>query len=518
METELPARLAGLLDPAAYPHPSGSIELIQTPISWVFLTGEFAYKIKRPVHLPFADFRELDRRAELCREEVRLNRRFAPELYLDVCPVVADAGRARMSGGGETIEYAVRMRQFRADEELDRLLAAGIGAEPLREFAAALARIHATLPIAGTEEAWGNPAAIRDVVIANLAQCREAGAGLGTDDSLRELRRELEARLTGAAALMTARKAAGRVRECHGDLHTRNVVRWESRLLPFDCLEFEPAFRWIDVADEIAFLFMDLGAEGCPHHAHAFLDGYLAASGDFEACRLLDLYAAHRALVRAKVTALGIADAASEAARDRLRQRHLRYVAGARQALERPPPALVLMSGFSGSGKTWLARRLAPRLGAIHIRSDVERKRLAGLPELGRSGLGIAQGLYSEEQSARLYEHLAECATHVLAGGHSVIVDASFLRRRDRERLRAVAAMSAVPALIVRCEAPPEILRARIAERLRGNADASEAGPDVLEWQRTHAEPPGADEDAAVIVADTSRADVVEDMLARLAR
>ena len=514
MSGALAGDLAGLMTAEAYPHAVGRIELVQTHISWVLLTGEYAYKIKRPVRYAFVDLTSFEQRARLCAEELRLNRRFAPDLYIDVCPVTLRAGVARIGGSGEIIEHAVKMRQFAREEMLDRLLEAGrIEPRELREFGADLARIHADLPVARASDPWGAPERVSTVLLGNLRETGEALARLPARLSVADLQSAMEARLAATASLIASRKAAGKVRECHGDLHSRNVVRFGGRLVAFDCLEFEPAFRWIDVADEIAFLYADLRSEGGAAHAYEFLSGYLAATGDYEACRLIALYAAHRMVVRAKVTALTAADAGDEASRSQLQQQAAAYVQRAREELAERERILVLMSGLSGSGKTWLARRLGPRLEAIHLRSDVERKRLAGLPESGRTGSGIGEGLYSAAASAQVYEHLAQSAAHVLLGGFCAIVDATFLRRSDRTRFAQLAKDLGVPALLVQCEAPPSVLRERIEEREREGTDASEAGMDVLRWQLANAEPVGSDEGLRILRVETTRSDMLEELI-----
>jgi predicted kinase len=278
------------------------------------------------------------------------------------------------------------------------------------------------------------------------------------------------------------------------------------RLLAFDCMEYSDEFRWIDVADEIAFLLADLKALKHAAHAQAFLGGYLAESGDFEACRVLDVFEAHRALVRAKVTALGWADRARsrDAGLGLARSQFQAYVGEAQAALAPKRPPLVLMGGFSGSGKTWIATRLAPLLGAIHVRSDVERKRLAGLSETARTGSPVAQGLYGPEASARVYEHLARCAEHALEGGRPVIVDAAFGKREQRARFRALAARLGVAVFLLHCRASPEVTHQRLARRHALGADASEADSAVLRWQEAHAEPVGANEGLAVLEVDTT--------------
>jgi uncharacterized protein len=476
----LPEHLASLLQREAFDHPVSDVQVVETNICWVLLTGEYAYKIKRPVVLPFVDLSSLERRAFLCSEEVRLNRRFAPDLYLGVVPITLSAGRARFGGAGEAIEQAVRMRQFRREDELDRLLSTGnVAPEELAAFGRELARIQDSLPVVDRARPYGSAAFVRDSFKENVRQCMQLSARVGLAERVRVMEPLIRKRLDAAETLIEARRAAGRVRECHGDLHTRNVVRYEGRLVAFDCLEFEPSFRWIDVAEEIAFLFMDLRVHEGEEHATAFLNGYLAESGDFEACRLVKLYGAHRALVRAKVAALQAGGAAE----------CLSYIRCAGDLLEPQNPKLTLMSGVSGSGKTWLAERLALPARAVHVRSDVERKRMAGIEERGTSGSPVQGGLYTEEMSAKLYERLADCASDALAGGFNVIVDATFLRRRDRATFVALARRHEVSITLLRCQAPKDVLMSRIDDRARKGKDASEATGSVLEWQLAHQEP-----------------------------
>ena len=509
----LPPYLLSLLKPEAYPHPVATVQLIETHISWVLLTGEFAYKLKRPVQYPFVDLRSAERRAFFCAEEVRLNRRFAPELYLEVCKVTTSNGQVRMAGEGQVIEHAVRMRQFECEDGLDRLLATGrVEPRELEVFGRDLAAIHARLPVAQGPQDWGRPAKVRALLLENVTQCVKLAAPLGTHAEVRALSEPYTLLLEAADPWIAIRRQEGRVRECHGDLHSRNVVRYGGRLVAFDCIDFEPAFRWIDVAEELAFLLMDLDARHAPLHGQAFLAGYLAQSGDYQACRLLRLYQIHRALVRAKVTALEASSASRQSAREVAIEQHKAYLECVRRLLTPKRPTLLLMFGLSGSGKTWLANQLAPLLGAVHVRSDVERKRLAGLAEHERSHSAVEQGLYSRESTARVYEHLAQCADDALAGGYIVIVDATFHRREDRARFQRIAAERGVDLRLIHCHAPKDLLEVRIAERGRTQADASEADLSVLEWQASHLEPIVAEEDLRVIDADTTRTTVVSDV------
>ncbi len=517
MSDGLPLSLSALLLPAAYPHAVDSIELIRTHVSWVLLTGEFAYKLKRPVRYPYIDLTRAERREFCCREELRLNRRFAPQLYIEVCAITAAAGKARIGGDGTTIEYAVKMRQFRREDELDRLLASGeLAPDELGIFGGALAAIHARLPTAGATDPWATAEQVSRGILENLAQCAQAADVFSDVARIEALRAPLQEQLVTLQQWMEARRRAGRVRECHGDLHTCNLVRWRSRLLAFDCMEFEPAFRWIDVADEIAFLLADLGARGYPDHAHRFLAGYLAASGDYQACRLLPMYQAHRALVRAKIIAVSAreSDTANGAGQ---RQEWRRLTGFAATALTAHRSRLFLTCGPSGSGKTWLADRLAPRLRAIHLRSDVERKRRVGLPPATRLQAEPAQGVYSPESTAAVYADLLAQVEDLLAGGRDAIVDATFGRREQRERFLERARQMGAWCLIIVCAAPVEVLHTRVATRCLAGGDASDADQAVLGWQLARHEALDATELARAVYAHTDEPGVIEDVMRQVA-
>jgi aminoglycoside phosphotransferase family enzyme/predicted kinase len=509
MSATLPKHLAGLLQPQAYPHPVDAVSVVETHLSWVLLTGQVAYKIKRPVCFPFVDLRSHERRGFYCAEELRLNRRFAPELYQAVCPVVIRNGLASIGDAGEPVEHAVKMMQFPREQELDQLLERDdIAPVELEAFGQDLAAIHAGLPVAELPAPWGDPKAIHSTIDNNLEETTRAAVVFDSASDVRALRPDLERCLEEAEPWMADRRDDGRVRECHGDLHAANMVRLDTRLVAFDCMEFEPAFRWIDVADEVAFLVADLEARQAVPQSQAFLAGYLARSGDYQACRLLPLYRAHRALVRAKVTALSRDVTQRSDSEDVGRSRHRAYLDCAAAALARQRPLLILMSGLSGSGKTWLAQRLAPLLGAVHLRSDVERKRLAGLGETSRSGSAVAEGVYSRGFTNRVYEHLAVAAEDVLAGRYNAIVDATFARRDDRGTFRKLARRLGVSVCLIHCRAPHELLVKRIIARHLQGEDPSEADVSVLDWQKEHWEPIGADEQWSVIPIETGEVDL----------
>ena len=504
-----PNELKNLLRAQAYPHPADSIVLVETHISWVLLAGEFAYKIKRPVGLAFVDQRSLERRYFLCQEELRLNRRFAPQLYLEVVGVTQRNGEAQIGGEGPAIEYAVRMLRFDRSQELDRLLASG-GIDPaeLERFGYRMAELQSELPRTSLTDPWGQPGAVQDLILKNFEETLRAAGPIGSGREIEALRAPLLRKLDSTRRSLQQRREAGFVREGHGDLHARNIARIDGELLAFDCVEFEPSFRWIDVADEASLLLMDLEARGSPLHAHAFWDGYLQQSGDYGGHRVLDLYKAHRALVRAKVAALTIAR--SEASEDQaLLEEHRALLRRAHLALAPRKVLLLLIAGVSGSGKSWLARRLAPALQMTHVRSDVERKRLGCLELTERSSSDLGQNLYSPAMTDAVYARLRECAGAILSGGHSALIDATFSMRAMRQRFVTLAARLGIRVGMIQCKAALPILRARLAERRRAGQDASEADDRVLDWQLQRLEPVEPDEGIEVIEIDTTRPDLV---------
>ena len=508
----LPAELSGLLAPAAYPHPCGRIEVVETHISWVILTGDLVYKIKKPVAFSFIDFSTLARRRHFCEEELRCNRLYAPALYLDVVAVTAGPDGVRVGGDGETVEWAVKMRQFPQSAQLDRLLDAGaLEVEQLEAFGATLADRHRQQP--------GRPFPADELDHRVLAPVRdnfrdlEAQAWMGAHDRLLErARRGTETVTSASRARLTERLGSGAVRECHGDLHLSNLVLLDDGVCAFDCLEFDPDLRWIDPMSDVAFLFMDCLIRGRADLAYGFLDGYLGASGDYRGSETLGFYAAYRSMVRAKVAALRRDQADDDSAPD-LEQRTLEHVRWTAQWLERPPGTLVLMCGLSGSGKSHLARQLAPRLPAVRLRSDVARKVAAGLSPETPAGDGVGQGLYAPDRTRALYRFLAETAGTLLRGGEHVIVDATFLDAERRRQFAAVARAAGSRVRVTWCDAPAPILEARVEARGRDGGDPSDADLSVLAAQRRAFEPPGPDQGAVRV--DTS-APWDEDALGRV--
>lgn len=513
-----PARsfeIKALLDAQAYPHPVSQLQLIETHISWVLLTGTYAYKIKKPLDLGFLDYSTLERREQACREELRLNRRLAPQLYLDVLPVTGSAAQPRMGGDGKVLDYAVKMRQFPQHCQLDRLLASGALQEhEIDDLALHLARFHARAPHAAADSAFGQPAAIWRSVAENFATLQPLRKA-----ELRQALQSLQAwsrvEHQRLAPLMQQRLLQGQVREGHGDLHLGNLVRLDDRILAFDGIEFNPALRWLDVISDLAFTSMDLRRHGREDLAYRLLARYLESSGDYEALPLLRYYEVYRALVRAKVAYLGRRGHTGRQ-RQVMDQALAAYVRLAAQRSQAAKPALLLMHGLSGSGKTWLSSFLVQRLPALRVRSDVERKRLQGLPASQRSAAAPGAGLYQPEFSQRTYARLAQAAEQIIAAGEIAIVDAAFLRRADRQAFAALAQRLGVPLAIVSCMAPVPELQRRLREREQLGGDASDADARVLAQQLVDNEPLDEAERRHALIAATAEMDEVNTLPERL--
>jgi hypothetical protein len=514
-----PSLVEHLLSPEAYPHPVVTpVRLVETHISWVLLTGDYAYKIKKPVRLSFLDYSTLARRRLCCEEEIRLNRRYAPGLYLGVSRVCGPPVSPRMDGDGAALEYAVRMRQFDTREELDVLVEArSVETSELAALGEHIARFHAAAEPADPGSAYGRPETVYRVIIDNFSELRRLPEASQWSELLLALERWIGEVHDRAGLLIQARRDSGRVRECHGDLHCRNVVRWEGELTPFDGIEFDPALRFVDVANDLAFLTMDLDERGRTDLRHAVLQAWVESLGDFGGLPLLPYFEAYRALVRAKVAALrALQERAASPERAKECAGAGRYLEWAVARTRRPRPALVLTCGLSGSGKTWMARALAPRLRALHVRSDVERKRLAGLGPLEDSRSPLDGGIYTPEFTERTYARLRQCAEDALRGGESVIVDAAFLKRDERRRMRELASAMSTPMTILHCVSPPEVLRARVAHRAESGRDASEAGVAILERQPGFWEEFADEERAHAVTVDTSAPGAVAACLGRL--
>jgi len=502
-----PARWRRMLDAlvGTLARDGGPVTVIETHISAVLLAGERAYKLKKPVDLGFLDFTTLRRRRYFCREELRLNRRLAPDLYLSVPPITGSVSAPRLGGSGRAIDYAVQMRRFPKEAQFDRLLAGGhLEGVHIDALAGCMAAFHQRLPPARADSPYGRPGDVLQAARDNFTALR-SGASRRRLARLDRLAAWTEAEYRRRRALLARRRNDGRVRECHGDLHLGNIVWLDGQPVPFDSIEFDATLRWQDVQGELAFLTMDLTRRGRPDLARRARDRYLQATGDYGGVPLTDYFEVYRALVRAKVARLRAAGAQAPGARFQALRECVGCLRLAETLTGPRRPWLAITHGLAGSGKTHYADWLVERLPVIRLRSDVERKRLLGLAAAARTGSGIDQGAYRATVTAATYRHLALLARRMLTAGWPVLVDASFLAAGERQRFARLAASLGVPFRILACSAAPEVLRARVERRAARASDASEADLAVLDAQRARYQPLSADEHALAIVIDTSR-------------
>lgn len=539
--------------PQAFGHAAPSVERLQTHISWLLLVGEHVYKFKKPLKLEFLDFSTAALRRAACEEELRINRRTAPQLYLDVVAVVEDdepgVGRTSQptaprsdrlpalrvlpaaeadARGLPALAHAVHMRRFAQHELLAAMLAQGrLLPAHIDALARHVAQFHAAAAVAAPDAGWGSAAAVR----APVSECVQAVQSVAAA-ALRALAPTVQALAQWCAAqgealapVFDARQQQGWVRECHGDLHLGNLVLLEGAPVLFDAIEFNPALRWIDVVADVAFLVMDLHAHGRADLGWRFLNAWLERTGDYAGLALLRYYCVYRALVRARVAGVRLAQLHAETgARARDAQALAQARARAETQAETQEAAgevqryvqlasrlsapgsgrcLMLAHGFSGAGKTTQSQVLLAR-GVVRVRADVERKRLFGLaPEA--SSAAVPGGIYTPEATERTHARLAKLARAVLQAGYPMLVDATLQDGAQRARFIALAAQLRVPWRILSFEAPPEVLRARIVQRQQAGGDASEATLAVLERQLAAAQPLSVQEEAHTLHLDTTQ-------------
>ena len=478
------------------------VDLIETHISWVVLAGDFAWKVKKPVRLEFADFSTLDRRRRFCHEELRLNRRLAPDLYLDVVPISGSEAEPVLEGSGAPIDYAVKMRRFPQDHLLTAVVERReLAPRHVDGLADRVARFHAEIEVAGTDSQFGHPESVWQPVVDNFEWLNRHVHDPSRRELLARVRERTQDGWPRLSKVCAHRLKGGFVRECHGDMHLGNMVLLDDRVTMFDAIDFNPGLRWVDVMSEAAFVVMDLKRRGRSDLAHRFLNRYCERTHDYAGLRLLPFYLAYRALVRAKVNAIRF-DQSSVCAHadhpddgeqrdfDRLIQLAAAAVAGRR-------PWLAITHGLSGSGKSTVAQALVEQGGAIAIRSDVERKRMHAEGALDGEP-------YSEESKNRTYQSLGRIAGEVLAAGLPVVVDATFLNRNHRRGFRTIAESYDSPFTILDCTAPMNVLQSRVEQRGRRGRDASDADLSVLETQRTERAPLSNDEREQTLLIDTS--------------
>ena len=450
---------------------SNTFRVIETHISWVILTGNFAYKIKKPVNLGFVDFSTLEKRLYFCEEELRLNRRFATDLYLQVIPITGTPTCPELGGDGNIIEYAVKMCEFPQHDLLSTYTTEQrLTLSHVNSIADATARIHRTAQPAMQNTNFGTPDTIYRWSRENFEQIETAIPKNILPAYFQQLKDRTLTQNKPADSVITQRKINGFVRECHGDLHLGNMALIGGHVVPFDCIEFNQELRWIDTISEVAFVAMDLQARGYLEYSWRFINRYLQIIGDYEGIALLRYYIVYRALVRAKVEALQVKqNKISDGSEHQRYRESRRYLDLAHAWSTKNRSAVLLMHGLSGSGKSTAALHLVEILAAIQIRSDVERKRLSGLVPTDACRSAIGKGIYSTNITEQTYHRLAELAKTIIEAGYIVIIDASFLKAAQRNQFRKLASTCGVPCLIIHCDAPVTELRKRIKQRSDAN-------------------------------------------------
>ena len=480
-------------NPDFYPHECGEIKIVQTHISWVILTGNYAYKIKKPVKFSFLDFSTPEKRKFYVEEEFRLNRRFGGDIYLEILPVYKSGSSFSLQPGGDIFEYILKMREFPQKNLLGNIYENGLlDGDMLEELGRTVARYH--------KEALPAPekfCSADSVIRTGLENLDEAAQFVGktiSKECLDVISRETRLFQEKFRRLLEARGQY--FRECHGDLHLNNICLFSGKLAPFDCIEFNENFRMIDTVYDVAFLFMDLMFRDERLLAYRFINSWLSWTGDFEAASLLNFYASYRAMIRGKVYSYMTLD---EEIMDRkgIAAKAEKFFILAEKLLGRPPGKIVIMSGLSGSGKSTVARYLAGQGGYIHIRSDVVRKHLAGLDLMERGG----RELYSPEMSARTYREMEEAGIAAALSGQDVILDARYNKKMFRDAVRKMCSDNGIRFAMIYCYAQREELTRRLDKR---EGDVSDATSEILAFQLDSDEPPIAEESDDCLKIDTS--------------
>ncbi|MCX6179407.1 MAG: AAA family ATPase [Chlorobiales bacterium] len=494
-----------LSHPEAYPHSTGTIEVVETHISWIFLTESYAYKVKKPLNLGFLDFSTLEKRQYYCHEELRLNRRLCPEIYLSIVPVVKSANSFCFESDGEIIDYAVKMVRFDRTMELDRLLSSGkLSIMHIDILAHLIAEFHQHITSAGIEKGFGHPDNLIKPILDNFAHTKPVVSNRDEANRLELLKKWTIKEHQRLYPLFLERQIGGFIRQCHGDMHTGNMVWWKNRIFIFDCIEFNENLSIIDVISDLAFLYMDLEHAEYPEFSWRLLNNYLKETGDYGALPLLRFYAVYRAMVRAKVTAIRYVQTSEKVIGEKILEEHFSYLRLAEHYTRKQKPLLMLTCGVSGSGKTTLSSDIAQAIQSVHIRSDIERKRLAGLNALDRSDKTQKAFLYSDEMGRQTYERLLHVATLCIDEGLAVIVDATFLKAAKRKLFIELARKLHCPCRILHFHAPRKVLFERVLRRFQIGNDASEADITVLESQLEQQEALTEEENSISIRINTS--------------
>ncbi|HEY0289186.1 MAG TPA: bifunctional aminoglycoside phosphotransferase/ATP-binding protein [Pseudomonas sp.] len=499
--------ITALQNPALFPHPIERFQVIETHISWVLLTGPYVYKIKKPVNFGFLDFTSLSSREHFCKEELRLNQRLTKDLYLEVLPITGSVESPQLGGTGEAIEYVLKMRQFPQDGLLSTLQANGeLTTAQIDDLARQIAEFHLNAPRVPVDHPLGTPEAVMAPITQNFEQIRPFLTEKADIIQLEALQAWADTSFERLKPLLSQRKTDGFIRECHGDIHLGNATLIDGKVVIFDCIEFNEPFRMTDVYADIGFLAMDLEDRGLKVHSRRLISQYLEITGDYAGLELLNFYKAYRALVRAKVALFSLPANADAVQRGTTMRQYRNYANLAESYSAIPSRFLAITHGVSAVGKSHVAMRLVEALGAIRLRSDVERKRL----------FADKQDLYAADVSVATYERLHQLADGVLRAGFPVVIDATYLKREQREGAAKVAETTGAPLLILDCTAPQAVIAGWLKLRQAKNDDPSDATMAVIESQQANREQLTAKEILSSLRIETNVASDLDGLVAHI--
>ena len=473
--------LEALQKPDAYPHKPRNVEFTQTQMSLVFLTGDFAFKIKKPVNLGYLDYTTLEKRHFFCEQEVKLNRRLSPEIYLEVVPVVQKGDRITVGGEGNIIDYAVKMKQLPREKTLDNLLLKDqVTTDMVAKVASKLAAFHKQAITNATISTFGKPDAILVNIEENASQTRKY-LGRSISYTIYERVAAYNERFTREHRLLFQKRVAeGRIKDCHGDLHAAHVC-FSNGLYIFDCIEFNDRFRYGDVASEVAFLAMDLDRYGRADLSQSFVNNYVTYSKDEDLLHLLNFYKCYRAYVRGKVESFQLDDELIKDKKTALATAKSYF--NLAHSYARDKLLLILVAGTVGTGKTTLARALSMNTGFVIISSDVTRKKLADIPATEHRFEDFRDGIYSADFSKKTYDKMYAQANALLLQGQSVILDASFMKKEERAKAQRLSRETGAGFLIIECVLNEDTIKKRLEQRLK-ETTVSDGRWEIYESQR----------------------------------
>ncbi len=499
--------ISALCDASLYDHHVDEFSIIETHISWVVLTGKYAYKIKKPIKYSFVDFSTLENRKFYCNEEMRLNTRLAPNLYLEVVAITGNHKQPSLKNHGEAIEYAVKMRQFSQSSLLSYLSVHNqLSKKHIDEMAREIAGFHMRINKVPSSVDLGSPEDINHWVTDNLALIESNLTDKEIYSTIKSIRKWSENEYLNKYDYFQERRENEFIRECHGDMHLNNMVLIDDVVTIFDGIEFNEHLRWIDVISEVAFLVMDLSNRGHSEYASRFMNLYLQHTGDYKGLRILKYYLVYRALVRAKVALLRVTqENISKIEEKKIQKEYRSYVALASGYISDKKIALVITHGLSGSGKSTHTEALLEQLDAIRIRSDIERKRLYGFSASENTQSNLNEDIYSKKSSKETYAQLADISKSILTSGFTVIVDACFLQHDQRQEFYLLAQELHVPFIVLHFQATEAVLKQRIITRAEDKLEPSEAGIGVLNSQLNSYVPLDAQEKIHTLVINTEK-------------